>query len=91
MVIPIPVPSVPAASPVLISGCAVSNMPDWLSVFMIIFLIGCYFMLGFLTFEGRDYENFDKFPRYKRIIIKLSYIFLWPLKLVQLLILFIIK
>lgn len=72
-------------------------MPDWLFVFLIIFLIGCYFFAGFLLFTWKEYENFDKLqnfdklPRYKRIIIKLSYVFLWPLKLIQLLILFIIK
>lgn len=88
MVQPIPIPIV---SPVVTSGCSASNTPDWLFVLIIIFLIGSYFMLGALTFECRDYENFDKLPRYKRIIIKLSYVFLWPLKLIQLLILFIIK
>ncbi len=88
MTMPVPVPIV---SPVITSGCGASNIPDWLSIVVIIFLIGSYLFLGTLTFECRDYENFDKLPRYKRIIIKLSYVFLWPLKLIQLLILFIIK
>lgn len=91
MVAPVPVPPVPNISPVIISGCAASNMPYWMYVTLIIILIGCYFFAGAAAFECRDYENFDKFPRYKRIIIKLSYVFLWPLKLIQLLILFIIK
>lgn len=91
MVAPVPVPIVPNVAPVLISGHAVSNMPEWMYVTLIIFLIGCYPALGAILFEARDYEDFDKFPRYKRIIIKLSYVFLWPLKLIQLLILFIIK
>ena len=88
MTIPAPVPIV---FPVVTTGCSTSNIPNWLFVLTIIVLIGIYFMLGAFIFEARDYENFDKLPRYKRIIIKLFYVFLWPLKLVQLLILFIIK
>lgn len=91
MVAPVPVPIVPNVAPLIISGHAASNIPYWLSIVVIIFLIGCYPALGAILFEARDYEDFDKFPRYKRILIKLSYVFLWPLKLIQLLILFIIK
>lgn len=88
MVAPVPVPIV---SPVITTGCSTTNMPDWMFVSLIIILIACYFFGGVFLFECRDYENFDKLPRYKRILIKLSYVFLWPLKLIQLFILFIIK
>lgn len=91
MVAPVPVPIVPNVAPLIISGGAASNIPEWLYLLIIIFLIGCYPALGAILFECRDYEDFYKFSRYKRIIIKLSYVFLWPLKLIQLLILFIIK
>lgn len=90
MVQPIPMPIIMPAS-----GGGTANDTGVIIIAICIFII--YLTFGSLTYMVADMEeldhvkNINKKPRYKRVLIRLSYLLLWPLRAIQLLILFIIK